>query len=397
MRHQPSWKLAAVLTLWCGCEVEPEPVAAPAACFQRGESPANAGSHPRAEELQTALEEAVGAGLPGAVMAIRDEHGTWEGAAGMVDLGRSEPMRTCHRTRIASVTKTFVAVTVLALVEQGLLDLNATLSEVLPDKTRGLRHADRITVEQLLNHTSGVYNFIDVELALELFNRPDRTWTTHECYDHALTGDPEFAPGGGWSYSNTNYLLLAWIIEAVTGSSQAQVVDEQILAPLQLDETRYHVDDFRFDGVAHGYFDLLGDRTLVDSTESYANLCVGADGGMVSTARDLLSFYDHLFAQRDLLSAASLERMMPRVETGEHDFPEYGLGVEAWGNEGPRRGVGHGGHEFGYRTFAYYFPENDVTFVLWFNASSLLPTDDNIAAVINAQRNRLRDVALGLE
>lgn len=380
-----------------GCTPEPEPTGARSVCESQTEVDSSVAPHPRARQLQLALEEAVNAGLPGAVMAIRDQDGVWEGSAGLVDLGRGDPMQTCHRTRIASVTKTFVAVTVLALAEQGLLDLDATLSEVVPEKTRSLRHADEITVAQLLNHTSGVYNFLDVEIVLELFNRPNRTWTTRECYDHALTSDPEFSPGRDWSYSNTNYLLLAWVIEAVTEQPQADVVAEQILEPLQLTNTRYHVDDFRFDGVAHGYFDLLGDRTLVDSTETYANLCVGADGGMVSTAGDLLMFYDHLLARRDLLNEASLEEMMPRVETNDDEFPNYGYGLEAWGEEGPRRGIGHGGHEFGYRTFAYYFPERDVTFVLWFNASSLLPNDQNIAAVINRERGRLRDVALGLE
>src|SRR5690606_28521846 len=129
------------------------------------------------------------------------------------------------------------------------------------------------------------------------------------------------------------------------------------------------------------------------ASDNYANSCVGPDGGMVSTAHDLLVFIDALLAQKTLLSDEMLTSMLPSIPTGELLFPQYGLGLELWDEDGVR-GIGHGGHEFGYRTFAYYFPERDVTFVLWFNTSSLNPTDNNIADVVNAQRRALRDIAL---
>ena len=377
-----------------GCDVAPVPEGAPASCLSPAPAPA---PHPLEARLQAALEDAVDAGLPGVVMAVRDQHGTWEGSAGFVDLGRGDAMQSCHRTRIASVTKTFIAAAVVSLAQEGRLDLDAPISEILPQRTRGLANADRITTMQLMQHTSGVYNFLDVPLVLDLFNRPSQTWTVDECYAHALDGDAEFSPGEGWSYSNTNYLLLGWILEAVTGKPQEQVLRDRFFDPLDMHDTAYVVDGFDFDGIAHGYFDLMGDGALVDSTHSYANLCVGADGGMVSSAGDLLTFFDHLFTSEALLSTESLQRMMPSVETGEEDFPLYGAGVEAWGPPGRLRAIGHGGHEFGYRTFAYYFPEADVTFVLWVNASSLQPTEDNIAETITTHRDRLRDVVLGVE
>lgn len=377
------------------CELEALPEGEPSTCLPRESAPA--AQHPLAAPLQAALEDAVDSGLPGVVLAVRDPRGSWEGSAGFVDLGRAEPMQSCHRTRIASVTKTFIATTVLALAEDGLLDLAAPISTLLPERTASLPNADRITTTDLLQHTSGVYNFLDVELVLDLFNRPDKTWSVEACYAHALDSDAEFSPGEDWSYSNTNYLLLGWIIEAVTGKTQEQVVRDRILDPLALDETSYVVDGFGFEGVAHGYFDLMGDGALIDSTRSYANLCVGADGGMVSSARDLATFFDHLLGQRDLLGEESLARMMPSVETGEDDFPLYGAGVEAWGPPGRLRGIGHGGHEFGYRTFAYHFPETGVTLVIWFNASSLIPTEENISKDINAARDRLRDLVLEMQ
>ena len=388
--------LAALGLVTGGCALDEEASGEPPTCIDGSPRLPPSAEHPRAQALQSALESAVDAGVPGVAMAIRDHDGVWEGAAGFADLGRGTPMETCHRTRIASVTKTFVAATVLRLVDQGLLRLDATLAELLPDRRDQVSNADRITVRQLLSHTSGVYNFLDVELVLELFNRPNRTWTVAECFEHAADRAPEFTPGTDWAYSNTNYILLGWIIESVTGMPHEDVMREELFEPLELRQTSYRVDDFDVSGVAHGYFDLFGDRALIDSTESYANLCIGPDGGMISSTHDVLVFFDHLFAQEDLLTDASLAQMRPFTATGDPTFPSYGLGVETWG-EGERLAYGHGGHEFGYRTFAYYFPSRDLTFVVWFNASSLLPSDDNIAATIDAQRNLLRDLALGLE
>lgn len=374
-----------------GCERDPVPEGHPSTCL--APTSGDPRVHPRSALFRAALEEVVSTGLPGAVMAIRDRDGWWQGAAGMVDLGRQTPMQTCHRTRIASVTKPFVAAAVMLLMEDGVLELDAPITTYLPEEDDRLPNASRISTRQLLSHQSGVHNFLDVPFVLELFNRPERTWRLEACYAHALRSSPDFEPGEDWSYSNTNYLLLARIIEAVTGQPHEDVLRTRIFEPLGMVSTSYRPDSFAFDGVAHGYFDLFGDRHLIDASESYANSCVGPDGGMVSTAEDLLTFLDATFSRGTLLRPSSIDAMLPYVETGEELFPHYGLGLESW-VDGEAYGYGHGGHEFGYRTFAYYFPQQDVSFVVWVNASSLLPGDDNISAVVDAARNRLRDVVL---
>lgn len=349
--------------------------------------------HPLGGELAKGLARAISVGLPGASMAIRDADGVWEGAAGRADLERGLEMETCHSTRIASVTKPFVATALLRLVDQGVVDLDETVAHYLPKKSRRLPHAKSITVRQLLSHTSGVHNFLDLQFVLDLMNRPGRTWTMEEAYDHAIRSRADFAPGDDWAYSNTNYLLASWIIEAASGAQHEAVMAAEIFSPLRLDGTSYRPDSFGFDGVVRGYLDLYGDGALVDASDTYANSCVGPDGGMVSTAHDLLVFIDALLAQKTLLDDRTLAQMMPSIPTDEDRFPEYGLGLESWDEDGVR-GVGHGGHEFGYRTFAYYFPEQDVSFVLWFNTSSLNPLGDNISNVIEAQRVALRNIAL---
>lgn len=371
----------------------PDPQGAEPVCVTSSSQLPPLSTHPKANALAEGLQQAIAAGIPGASLAIRDENGVWEGAAGFADLDRGLSMQTCHSTRIASVTKPFVAATLLRLVEQGLIDLDQTVAHYLPNETERLPHAKSITVHQLLNHTSGVHNFLDLEFVLDLINRPSKTWTMNEAYEHALRSKADFAPGDDWSYSNTNYLLAAWVMEAVSDKKHEAQMAAEIFRPLDLAGTSYRADSFEFDGVVRGYLDLYGDGALVDASDNYANSCVGPDGGMVSTAHDLLVFFDALLAQKTLLSDEMLSEMLPSIPTGELLFPKYGLGLELWEEDGVR-GIGHGGHEFGYRTFAYYFPERDVTFVLWFNTSSLNPTDNNIAHVVNAQRRALRDIAL---
>jgi len=397
MRHhhhaEPALRslLLGACSLLTACELEPEAEGSPSTCLTVAQA---SPQHPRAHAFQIALQEVVDTGLPGVVMAIRDADGPWEGAAGFVDLGRQTPMATCHRTRIASVTKTFVATAIMLLVEEGRVRLDARITDYLPAERERLPNAEHITVRDLLSHQSGVHNYLDVPFALELFNRPTRTWTLEACYDHALRGAPEFSPGTDWAYSNTNYLLLGDIIESVTGAPHETFLQTRLFAPLRMASTSYAPDRFDFPGVAHGYFDLFGDHTLVDSTRTYANNCVGPDGGMVSSASDLRTFYEAVFVERTVLADASVEAMLPYVETGEATFPLYGLGVERWVDEDVEA-FGHGGHEFGYRTFTYYFPEEDVTFVVWINASSLLPAPENISVTIDAARDTLRDVVLG--
>lgn len=393
MRRGMQWLFAVVSIAVSACEAEAVPLGDAPHCEAGAAERPTQSEHPRAALFQAGLDAVVDAGLPGAVMAIRDADGVWQGAAGQADLARQIPMDPCHRTRIASVTKTFVAATMMLLVEEGVVDLDAPITTYLRPPSPVPPHAAEITTRQLLSHTSGVYNYLDVAFALELFNRPSRTWTNAESYAHAMTSDPEFRPGAKWSYSNTNYILAAWIIEAVTGEPHQDVMRDRVFAPLRLEGTSYEPDAFDFSGVVRGYFDLNGDRALIDASDTYANSCVGPDGGMVSTARDLLVFYEALFATGDFLEPGSLEAMLPFATTDYPHFPEYGLGLETWAQDG-HVGYGHGGHEFGYRTFAYHFPERDVTFVLWINASSLIPTDANISATIDAQRKRLRDLVL---
>jgi D-alanyl-D-alanine carboxypeptidase len=177
--------------------------------------------------LQQQLDGVVEAGAPGVVGLIRIGERTWQGASGLGDLRGKRRARAGDRFRIGSVTKSFVAMVVLQLVE-GRLRLGDNLERWLPGLVPG---GERITVRQLLNHTSGLYNYTDD------LPEPPRRVRPRQLVAIATGHRPLFAPGTEFSYSNTNYILAGLLAERVTGQRLADQLEQRILQPLGLDDT----------------------------------------------------------------------------------------------------------------------------------------------------------------
>ena len=190
----------------------------------------------------------------GARIALRDADGTiTEVAAGTASVEpTSGPVETDVAWNVGSVTKTFVAVVVLQLAEEGRLDLDAGIDRFLPD----LAGADRITPRQLLQHTSGLGEYLDQPAVVA---DPQRAWTPSELIAVAEAAGRTGEPGGPHRYSNTNYIVLGEIIEQVTGTTWADAVRTRIAEPLGMAHTSVLTDQ---DPV--GY--KLIDGTFVDWT-----------------------------------------------------------------------------------------------------------------------------------
>ncbi len=326
--------------------------------------------HPRAAEYQAVLDQARAAGLPGAILLVRDPEGLWTGASGYADLASGVEMRPCHRMLVASNTKMMVATVVLSLVEEGRLDLDEPISRLLePSLLERLEYSDRITVRQLLNHTSGLVNYTStLPWIIERLDDPELTWTADECLEFSLDKDSYFAPGQGWEYSNTNYILLGNVIETVTGEASSVALSERVFAPLGLEGTTYREDDFG-QGYVRGYFDLYGNGTVFDVTETLTRDCMSEDGGVISTAYDLSRFIDALLRERTLLSPQSLEQMFETIDENAQDGGRYGLGLRRLDDDDHGVSWGHSGGKFGFLSDTRYFPEQDVTIVFLSNGS----------------------------
>lgn len=166
--------------------------------------------------LQQALDAVVAAGAPGAIVLVRDGDRTIRLASGYGNLARRTPMRASDRFRIGSETKMFIATVVLQLVGDDKLSLADTVERRLPGL---VPNGGRITVRQLLNHTSGLFDYAEDKAFIKQVDNPRKHWAPRQLVELATAQPPLFAPGSRHSYSNTGYILLGLIVEKTTGNS----------------------------------------------------------------------------------------------------------------------------------------------------------------------------------
>ncbi len=293
--------------------------------------------------LQSLLTAEHDAGMPGVFAQVRDGRRTWNLAAGTADLTTGRPARPWMRQRVGSITKTFTATTVLQLVSERRLRLDAPVARYLPRLIRG-ELGRQVTVRMLLNHTSGIgdYDTALITDAASIEALRTRTVSPAELVRIGLAQPPTNEPGAAWSYSNTNYIILGLLIEKVTGHRYADEVHRRIVAPLHLRHTYLPGTDPYIRGPHMAAYIPWTDGTLRDFSVFNMSWAWSA-GELISTAGDLNRFY------RALLTGRLLDRRMLRQMTTTVPFdpatPQaggYGLGIywvatpcgPAWGHNG---------------------------------------------------------------
>jgi len=293
---------------------------------------------------------------PGAIVGVwQGNRKAWIYAKGISNIETKRKIEPDDRFRIASNTKTFIAVVVLQLVDEKKLKLEDRLDKFVPK----IPHSDKITIRQLLNHTSGIYDFIsDEDFQKVYWNNPLKKWTPQEEIDIILAHKPDFKPGEKWNYSNSNYTLLGIIIEKVTGAKVETEVQERIIKPLGLSNTSFPVSPAMPGKYTHGYIDdengVLKDITLVDPS------CAWTSGAIISNLYDLKRWVEAA-ARGELLSDAMKREHLRWVPTGIEGF-EYGLGIL-----NVHGFIGHNGKILGYKSFILHSPEKDITIVILLN------------------------------
>ncbi|MEU5975774.1 serine hydrolase domain-containing protein [Streptomyces sp. NPDC047315] len=290
---------------------------------------ASSGHH---QATQRALDGIVAGGLPGVTATATDGHGDWKGTAGVGNLKTGAPRGADDQFRIASITKTFVATVLLQLEAEGALDLDDTVDKWLPGLVRGNGHDGRtITVRQLLNHTSGVYDFLDdtayrntyVLAPGFLIHRFDDR-TPQAAVRVAMQHAPVFSPPGTQhSYSNTNYVLAGLIIEKVSGNTYEHEVRKRIIKPLGLRATTMPGNSSHMPRPSSRAYSRLStdpaatktyDVTLQNASQTWA------EGDIISSAADLNRFFSALL-RGQLLPPQQLKAMKTTTPEG------YGLGI----------------------------------------------------------------------
>ncbi|OLT31690.1 hypothetical protein BJF79_00340 [Actinomadura sp. CNU-125] len=285
-------------------------------------------------------------GAPGAFAEVGDRHGRTVLTSGVGDVRTRAPMPERSHWRIGSITKTFTATVVLQLVDDGRIDLDAPVERYLPGVVRGNGNDGRnITVRHLLQHTSGLPDYLDDLGIDEVVEHPFTHYEPRELLDLALGRPPGFEPGTDWAYSNTGYVVAGLIVEEVTGRPLGDEVERRILEPLRLNGTRAPRDSAALPWPhPHGYVRTDGpllDRTWLNPSAAFAN------GSMASGGTDLNRFYAALLDGR-LLRPGTLREMT--TITGVSD--DYGLGLMRVPLSCGGYLWGHGGETIGFTGFS---------------------------------------------
>ncbi|MGW5676144.1 serine hydrolase domain-containing protein [Streptomyces sp. NPDC003860] len=295
---------------------------------------------------QAALDAIVAAGTPGALARATKGEGRWFGGAGVADLDTGRPRLAGDRFRVGSLTKTFTATVLLQLDAEGTLSIDDSVERWLPGVVRGQGHDGRkVSLRQLLNHTSGIFNYnrdagFLAEFTGEAFLKNRYKGATPEqLVEIGLAHPPEFAPGAGWSYSDTNYILAGMVIERATGRRYAAQVERRVIRPLELRSTSVPGTSPAIPGPHSRHYSKLYSEdpgaAIHDVTEFDPSVA-GAAGQIISTAGDLNRFYAALLSG-ELLPARQLKAMLTGVpipdgghgRTAGGAASAYGLGIRS--------------------------------------------------------------------
>ena len=264
--------------------------------------------------------------------------GIWKGTYG--DSYAGTPITSDLEFGIASNTKLFVATAILKLAENNILSLDDSLHEWLPTYSNV---NPNITIQQLLNHTSGLSDPIFVSpLVDSIMAHPTQVFTTVQVLSYL--GAPLFAPGTGWSYSNVNYILAGMIAQSATGFSIAQIIRDSILTPLNLDSTFYDIVEPEVGILAHRWWNNVD---FHDTSRIALNTAGGPAGAIFSTASEMVQWYAALF-NGQILNQNSLTSLTNFVATSNPNY-DYGLGIARETTLGLTYFT-HGGDTWGYKS-----------------------------------------------
>ncbi|TGD13107.1 serine hydrolase domain-containing protein [Brevibacterium sp. S111] len=312
--------------------------------------------------LQNALDEVHHAGMPGIAAEVADDGEIWRGSAGFAEVTTEVPMSPDLHHRVGSIAKTFTTLALLRSAETGLVDLDQSIGHYLPELVPGQRgHA--VTVRMLANHTSGLAEYLpSIYDSLRAFPDLARTsprsleenrftrFTRRELIaagvEAPMLGTPGQPPG---MYSNTNYLLLAELIELVTGSAAEDHITTEVIVPAGLNDTYFPTDT----ALARPHSRLYESWfSMADPPRDFSEFdmsWVGPAASLVSTAADLNRFFGLLIGG-ELLQAESLAQMQRTapVRSFEGTMIDYGLGLHRrneaggtfWGHDGSVWGGG---------------------------------------------------------
>lgn len=335
--------------------------------------------------------------VPGAAVLLRTPQGEFTVTYGVHGFDDPTPISIDDHFRVGSVTKSWTGTAILQMVQEGKIALDDPVSKYRPEVPNG----DNITIEQLLNMRSGLFNYTETFALSEAMDAtPQRTWLPEELVALALPIPAYFPPDEGFHYSNTNTVLLGMIAEQIDGKLLEQVFDDRFFGPLGMSETLLPAKDSNAIPEPHPTSYMYTDNVqTLWSTVLPADLLLAARNGTlkpneatdvnpswawsagagISTAGDLATWVEAMTTGKLLEPELQAQRMASLQPVGDApDAAGYGYSIAQFGPM-----YGHTGELPGFNTFMASDPVNNVTLVVW---SNLAPAADGRAPATTIAR-----------
>ena len=326
--------------------------------------------HPKGEALQNILDSYILEGIPGATLLIADSNGIWTGSSGYADLENNIKMQPCHILKPGSVTKMIIGNLLWQFQEEGKLNIKDLIANYIPNVAENITYGDQITIEMLINHTSGIYTIArDLNYNLAVVNDFTRGWNAEDIIQYFSNKPATNLPGEKYNYSNTNTLISELIIESITREPLEITLAEKVFNPLGMNNTVYYdySEEFPLGNLAQGYVDFHNDGGNIQNISDLNPGSGNGYTGLYSNAEDMYLFSKALFIDNSLISENSLNEILDSFfysESGNsasssgaihrEDIVFFGDSITAYG---------HGGGDIGYAANVTFI-ENTKTIII---------------------------------
>jgi D-alanyl-D-alanine carboxypeptidase len=333
------------------------------------------------DALQAKFEELhKGGSFPGGTAAVALPNGSVIGlAVGLSDRTARTPMKVTDRLLLGSVGKTYVSAVALQLVHEGKIGLRDPIVKYFGTEAwlKRIAYSDRITVRQLMTHTSGLVRYeLNPKFTADLSANPDKVWSPEDRLSYLFDAQPPFAPGEGWEYSDTSYIVLGMIIERAGAAPYYDQLRTRILRKHGLNDT-IPVESRTVPGLVQGYAGANNpfggsDEMIKDGKFAVNPQFEWTGGGLAVTATDLARWATLLYEGK-VIDPSLMDDLLDGVPAKLGPETKYGLGViirpTPFGTT-----FGHSGFMPGYQTDVMYFPQLKSSIAVQVNSSAARST-----------------------
>lgn len=330
-------------------------------------------------KVQELINNAVVNDFPGLSISVKSNSYNYTLFAGKTNLATNANYTANTLNYMNSISKTFTAVAILKLKEQGLINLNSTMNQYLaPEICNNITNGNTITVKQLLNMKSGIADYIDNPQFINDAQNGTLPMPSSQILQYVYNKPAHFVPGSQFEYSNINYHLLALIIESVTNGNHHDFITNTIINQFNLTET-FYVPQSSYVTEPANTVSSYSSSIIPNQTTNISDLQFGivkssiGDDGIIATTNDIAKFYKLLLQDKTVLAQASLNEMI--ASSNPIDQPYYGMGLYSFKVPTGELAIGHDGSLIGSVAQGWYFPEKGITISFATNIWSLNESD----------------------